>query len=84
MNSKQLSEICIAALEDASVSRGARQGMLKKTCPKSGTDAAAAWQAMTLQSDPCKAGVLTIAMFSERQMAIFDAVGKAMPGYRRL
>jgi hypothetical protein len=65
MDSKQLREICIAALEEASVSRGAHQGKLKKTCPKSGTDGAAAWQAMALHSNPHKCSVGALVMFSE-------------------
>ena len=80
MDSKQLREICIAALDDASVSRGAHQGRLKKACPKSGTDGAAAWQAMALHSNPHKCSVGALVMFSERQLAIFNAIDKALEG----
>ncbi len=80
MDSKQLREICIAALEEASVSRGEHQGRLKKSCPKSGTDGEAAWQAMALHSNPHKCSVGAIAMFSARQLAIFNAIDKALEG----
>ena len=84
MTSAEFRDICIAAIDQARVSRGRNKGMLKAQCPKGDSDGAAAWQAMTLQANPYKAGAFTIAMFNDRQMAIFDAVGKAMPGYRRL
>ena len=84
MTSAEFRDICIAAIDAAKVSRGKNKGMLKANCPKGDSDGAAAWQALCLQSNPCKAGIFTIAMFNDRQMAIFDAVGKAMPGYRRL
>jgi hypothetical protein len=78
MKSAEFKNICIAAIDAAKVSRGKNKGMLKTKCPKSDSDGAAAWQAMTLQANPYKAGAFTIAMFTERQMAIFDAVGKAI------
>jgi hypothetical protein len=81
MTSAEFKGICIAAIDAAKVSRGKNRGMLKANCPKSDSDGAAAWQAMTLQANPYKAGVFTIAMFNDRQRAIFDAVGKAIEGY---
>jgi hypothetical protein len=81
MTSAEFRDVCIAAIDAAKVSRGKNQGMLKAKCPKSDTDAAAAWQAMTLEANPYKVGMFTIAMFNDRQRAIFDAVGKAIEGY---
>lgn len=81
MTSAEFKDICIAAIDQAKVSRGKTKGMLKAKCPKSDSDGAAAWQAMTLQANPYKAGLYTIAMFTDRQRAIFDAVGKAIEGY---
>jgi hypothetical protein len=81
MTSAEFKGICIAAIDAAKVSRGKNRGMLKANCPKSDSDGAAAWQAMTLQANPYKAGIFTIAMFNDRQRAIFDAVGKAIEGY---
>ena len=84
MDSKQLRKICIAALDDASVSRGAHRGRLKKACPKSGTDGAAAWQAMARHSNPHKMfsphkySVSALVMFSWRQLAIFNVIDKAL------
>jgi hypothetical protein len=80
MDSNQLMEICIAALKDATVSRGAHRGQLKKACPKSRTDGAAAWQAVALHSNPHKCSVGAIVMFSDRQRAIFNAIDKALEG----
>lgn len=81
MTSSDFKDVCIAAIAAAKVSRGKNRGMLKANCPKSDSDGAAAWQAMTLQCNPYKAGIFTIAMFNDRQRAIFDAVGKAIEGY---
>ena len=81
MTSAEFRDVCLAAIDAAKVSRGKNRGMLKAKCPKSDSDGAAAWQAMTLQANPYKAGLYTIAMFTERQMAIFDAVGQAIEGY---
>ncbi len=81
MTSAEFKDICIAAIDQAKVSRGKNRGMLKANCPKSDSDGAAAWQAMTLQANPYKAGIFTIAMFNDRQRAIFDAVGKAIEGH---
>ena len=78
MTSAEFKAICIAAIDAAKVSRGKNKGMLKAQCPKSDSDGAAAWQAMTLQANPHKAGIFTIAMFTDRQQAIFDAIGKAI------
>ena len=78
MKSVEFRDICIAAIDDAQVSRGKRNGMLKAKCPRSDSDGAAAWQAITLEANPYKAGIYTIAMFTDRQRAIFDAVGKAI------
>ena len=78
MNSAEFRDVCIAAIDAAQVSRGKNRGMLKAQCPKADSDGAAAWQAMTLQANPYKAGIYTIAMFNERQRAIFAAVGKAI------
>ena len=81
MTSAEFRDICTAAIDAAKVSRGKNKGMLKAKCPKSDSDGAAAWQAVTLQANPYKAGIFTIAMFDDRQRAIFDAVGKAIEGY---
>ncbi len=81
MTSAEFKDVCIAAIDAAKVSRGKNKGMLKAKCPKSDSDGAAAWQAMTLQANPYKAGIFTIALFDDRQMSIFEAVGKAIEGY---
>ena len=86
MTSAEFRDVCIAAIDAAKVSRGKNRGMLKAKCPKADSDGAAAWQAMTLQANPYKVGIwrkapFTIAMFNDRQRAIFDAVGKAIEGY---
>lgn len=81
MTSSEFRDVCCLAIDAAKVSRGKNKGMLKANCPKSDSDGAAAWQAMTLQANPYKAGIFTIAMFNDRQRAIFDAVGKAIEGY---
>ena len=81
MTSAEFKDVCIDAIDAAKVSRGKNRGMLKANCPKSDSDGAAAWQAMTLQANPYKAGIGTIMFFTDRQRAIFDAVGKAIEGH---
>ena len=81
MTSSEFRDVCIAAIDQAKVSRGKNKGMLKANCPKADSDGAAAWQAMTLQANPYKAGLFIIAMFNDRQRAVFDAVGSAIEGY---
>ena len=81
MTSAEFKAICIAAIDAAKVSRGKNKGMLKANCPKSDSDGAAAWQAMMYRANPYKASIFTIAMFDDRQRAIFDAVGEAIEGY---
>jgi len=81
MTSAEFRDICIAAIDAAKVSRGKNRGMLRARCPKSNSDGAAAWQAMTLQANPYKIGIGTIMFFTDRQRAIFDAVGKAIEGH---
>ena len=77
MTSAEFRDICIAAIDAAKVSRGKNRGMLRARCPKSNSDGAAAWQAMTLQANPYKIGIGTIMFFTDRQRAIFDEIGRA-------
>ena len=79
--SAEFKDVCIAAIDAAIVSRGKSKGVLKANCPKSDSDGAAAWQAIALQANPFKVGIYTIAMFDDRQRAIFDAVTKAIEGH---
>ena len=76
--SSELKDVCIAAIAAALVSRGARQGSLKASCPPSASDAAAAWQAITGHANPFKMGIATIMFFSDRQRAIYDAIDKSI------
>ena len=81
MTSAEFKDVCIAAIDAAIVSRGKNKGMLKANCPKFDTNGAAAWQAIALKANPFKVGIYTIAMFDDRQRAIFDAVNKAIEGH---
>jgi hypothetical protein len=80
MDSAELRDACIAAIDAALVSRGKRKGMLKSACPSMGTDAAAAWQAMMAYANPYKIGFYHIATFSQRQSAIYRAIDDALKG----
>ena len=80
MQSNEMKDICIEAINAALVSRGKNKGQLLANCPRSDTDAAAAWQAMISHSNPYKLGIGTILFFNDRQRAIFDNIEKALAG----
>ena len=80
MTSEEMKNICIEAINAALVSRGANKGQLKAACPRSDTDAAAAWQAMTGHANPYKMGIGVILFFTKRQQAIFDNVERSLQG----
>jgi len=80
MTSAELRAVCIAAIDDALVSRGRRRGMLKSTCPRMSTDGAAAWQAMMGYANPYKISLGCIMCFSPRQSAIYRAIDDALTG----
>ncbi len=79
--SAEFKDICIKAINTALVSRGKRKGILLANCPRSNTDAAAAWQAMIGYANPYKMGIGTIMFFNDRQSAIYKAIDDAMAGY---
>jgi hypothetical protein len=78
MESKELRDICIDAIDAALVSRGKQKGMLKSKCPPMGTDAAAAWQALMRYANPYKIGMGHIMFFTDRQSAIYRAIDDAL------
>ena len=80
MTSSELKDICIDAIGAALVSRGKRKGMLKAQCPPMGTDAAAAWQALTGHANPYKLGIGHMIFFTDRQNAIYRAIDDALEG----
>jgi len=81
MESSELREVCIAAIDAAKVSRGKNKGMLKATCPPMGTDGAAAWQALMGYANPYKIGMGHLMFFSDRQRAIYRAIDDALAGH---
>lgn len=80
MTGAELKDICIAAIQVATVSRGKNKGALKASCPPMGSDGAAAWQAITTHANPYKMGIGHMLFFSERQQAIYDAIDKSLEG----
>lgn len=79
--SQELREACIAAINGALVSRGKHKGSLLAQCPRSNTDAAAAWQAIMGYANPYKLGLGVILCFSPRQSAIYRAIDDALKGH---
>lgn len=75
-------EECLAAFRAALVSRGPRKGILLANCPRGDTDAAAAWQAIMLRSNPFKVGIGTVLFMSERQREIFNFIGETVDSHR--
>ena len=80
MTSAELKDICIAAISAAQSSRGKYKGSLKAKCPPTGSDAAAAWQAITAHANPYKIGFGHMMFFSDRQKTIYDTIDKALEG----
>lgn len=68
----------VAALRAAFATKGKNAGRLLAKCPPSTTDAAAAWQACMVQSNPYKVGMITIMLFTDDQMKIYGAIGHAL------
>jgi hypothetical protein len=81
MESVELRDICIAAIDAAKASRGKNKGLLKATCPPMGTDAAAAWQALMGYANPYKMSIGQIMFFNDRQRAIYRAIDDALAGH---
>ena len=71
-------QIIISAMDAAIATRGKHKGKLKRVCPPMGTDAAAAWQALTLLSNPYKISIFQISLFSERQAWIYRNIVNAL------
>jgi len=80
ITSTELKEIVINAINGALSSRGKNKGRLKRTCPKMGTDEAAAWQALMGYANPYKIGMGHIIYFTERQGAIYRAIDDSLKG----
>lgn len=81
MESSELRDVCIAAIDAAKVTRGKKKGMLKATCPPMGTDGAAAWQALIGYANPYKISAVQIMLFTERQRAIYRAIDDSLKGH---
>jgi hypothetical protein len=80
MESAELRDICLTAIDASKVSRGKNKGMLKATCPPMGTDASAAWQALIGYANPYKMSFGQIMLFTDRQRAIYRAIDDALTG----
>ena len=80
ITSTELKEIVISAINGALSSRGKNKGRLKRTCPKLGTDEAAAWQALMGYANPYKMSIFQISMFDDRQSAIYRAIDDSLKG----
>jgi len=66
------------AVKAAIATKGKNAGRLLAKCPPSETDAAAAWQACMMHSNPYKVGMLTMLLFTNDQRHIYDAVSAAL------
>ena len=80
LTSAEFKTICVDAINKALVSRGKNKGILLANCPRSNTDAAAAWQVIVGYANPYKMGIGTIMFFSDRQSAIYKAIDDSLKG----
>ena len=62
------------AIKGAFVKRGPNTGRLLASCPKSTTDAAAAWQAIQATANPFKLGIGVLMFFSDDQREIYKSI----------
>ncbi len=69
-----LSQPAALAVADATVSRGSNYGALKKKMPPLHTNAAAAWNAIKLWSDPHRVSMWGMLSMNDEQRQIFDEV----------
>ena len=74
MENTKLSAAARDAIRGALVSRGVNKGRLKAQCPRMGTPAAAAWQALIANSNPYKMGLGHIMFFGPESRALFNEV----------
>lgn len=75
-----IQSVSVQAFYDALVSRGKRRGMLLAQCPRSDSDAAAAWQAVVGYANPYKLSIATIMFFTSRQSAIYKHIDDSLKG----
>ena len=68
----------IDALHGAFATKGKNAGRLLAKSPRMETDAAAAWNACMMHSNPYKVGMLTIMLFNDEQRVIYDAISAAL------
>tara|TARA_R110000787_G_scaffold229613_5_gene337173 strand:- start:2361 stop:2660 length:300 start_codon:yes stop_codon:yes gene_type:complete len=78
MESRDLKTLCVDSIDAACVSRGKRRGCLKATCPPTGSNAAAAWQALMIKANPCKVSIGQMLFMGDDQRAIYDAITAAI------
>ncbi len=62
-----------AAAAEAICQSGPRKGLFKKSCPPMGTLGAAYWQAAMIVTEPRKASIFQIAMFTPEQHDLYFA-----------
>ena len=78
MESRDLKTLCIDSIAAACISRGKRKGALKASCPPTGSNAAAAWQALMIKANPYKVSLGQILFMGDDQRAIYDAITAAI------
>lgn len=86
MENTKLSAAARDAIRGALVSRGANKGRLKAQCPRMGTPAAAAWQALTANANPYKMGIGHMLFLGPESRALFDEINawcESLPHKRR-
>jgi len=74
----KLSDSAAIAFKEAICTRGKNAGYLLRTCPRSNTLAAAAWQGVIATANPYKLGICTLLFMSPEQKAVFEEIDAAI------
>ena len=67
-----VSDTAARALQSATVTRGAKKGLLLARPPKADSLAYAAWQAAVMACNPYKASIFGLIMMTAEQRAVYD------------
>jgi len=90
MTKEEIASRFVAAMDNATVSRGKNKGFLKSKCPAMGTDAAIFWQEAMLVVNPYKASIGQMIFRNEDQQHFGRVCASAIeymkqnPGSRHL
>ena len=82
MPTVELSDRAKAAIRGALVQKGPHRGRLLRQCPRSGTDAEAAWQALEASANPYKVSVGRLLFMAADSRELFLEIDRYLSATR--